>query len=241
MNDPETDASLLRFQSHVDHIGALLGNDAQRASFATYAVGLLRDGERKSMEPIACRACPDPKKADAAHQRLHNFVSNSPWSDHDVRLESVRYALDAMEKREPIVAWIVDDTGFLKQGNHSVGVQRQYSGAAGKVANCQVGPSLCLATNSRQLPVDFELYLPKSWAGDKAKRKEGHIPDEVHFQTKLQLALGMIRRAIVNRLASQRGDVVETVATAIVCVRARRFSELRDVLVDRRHGEAHVL
>ena len=200
MTDPETDAALQRFQLRVDTVGALLGDDARRASFATYAVGLLSEGERKSMEPIACRACPDPDKADAAHQRLQHFVANSPWSDRDVRRESVRYALVAMQKREPIVAWILDDTGFLKQGSHSVGVQRQYTGSAGKVTNCQVGVSLCLATKSQQLPVDFELYLPKSWANDKARRKEGHIPDEVHFQTKLQLALGMIRRAIEDGL-----------------------------------------
>ncbi len=200
MTDLETDAALQRFQSHVDRIGALLGDDGRRASFATYAVGLISDGERKSMEPIACRACPDPMLAGAAHQRLHNFVSNSVWSDRDVRRESARYALAEMAKREPIVAWVIDDTGFIKQGNHSVGVQRQYTGSAGKVTNCQVGPSLCLATKSQNVPVDFELYLPKSWANDKARRKEGHIPDEVHFQTKLQLALGMIRRAIDDKM-----------------------------------------
>ena len=199
MPDPAMDAALQRFQSHVDHIGGLLGNDARRASFATYAVGLLSQGERKSMEPIACRACPDPEKADAAHQRLHNFVSDATWSDRDVRRESARYALAAMQKREPIVAWLIDDTGFLKQGKHSVGVQRQYTGTAGKVTNCQVAASLSLATMSQQLPVDFELYLPKSWANNKARRAEGHIPDEVRFQTKPELALRMIERAIADK------------------------------------------
>ena len=200
MPDPTMDAALLRFQAHVDHIGGLLGNDARRASFATYTVGLISHGERKSMEPIACRACPDPEKADAAHQRLHNFVSDAAWSDRDVRRESARYALAAMQQREPIVAWLIDDTGFLKQGKHSVGVQRQYTGTAGKVTNCQVAPSLSLATMSQQVPVDFELYLPKSWANDKARRKEGHIPDEVLFQTKPALALAMIQRALDDKL-----------------------------------------
>ena len=200
MNDAEMDASLQRFQHHVDGIGALLGGDAQRASFATYAVGLLSEGERKSMEPIACRACPDPNKADAAHQRLHNFVSNAPWSDRDVRRGSARYALAAMEKREPVIAWVIDDTGFLKQGKHSVGVQRQYTGSAGKVTNCQVAPSLCLATKSQQVPVDFELYLPKTWANDKARRNKAHIPDDVRFQTKPEQALGMIQRAVDDDL-----------------------------------------
>lgn len=200
MPDAEMDAALLRFQHHVDHIGSLLGDDARKASFATYAVGLISEGERKSMEPIACRACPDPKKADAAHQRLHNFVSNSDWSDRDVRRESARYALAAMQQREPIIAWLIDDTGFLKQGKHSVGVQRQYTGSAGKITNCQVAPSLSLATKSQQVPVDFELYLPKPWANNKARRAEGHIPDAVQFQTKPQLALGMIQRAVDDDL-----------------------------------------
>lgn len=200
MSDAKMDAALQRFQGHVDHIGALLGDDARRASFATYAVGLISEGERKSMEPIACRACPDPAEADAAHQRLHNFVSNSEWSDRDVRRESARYALAAMEQREPIVAWLIDDTGFLKQGKHSVGVQRQYTGSAGKVTNCQVAASLSLATKSQQVPVDFELYLPVTWANNKARRAEGHIPDEVQFQTKPELALGMIERALDDKL-----------------------------------------
>jgi SRSO17 transposase len=91
-------------------------------------MGLLGDGERKSIEPIAARACPDPRKADAMHQRLLHFAVDSRWSDRDVRQEAARYALSAMTRREPVEAGIVDDTGFLKQGKHSVGVQRQYTG-----------------------------------------------------------------------------------------------------------------
>jgi len=94
----------------------------------------------------------------------------------------------------------VDDTGFLKQGTHSVGVQRQYTGSAGKITNCQIGVSLSLATRTEQLPVDFELYLPEDWANDPARRREARIPDTVLFQTKPQLALAMIKRAIEDRL-----------------------------------------
>jgi len=200
MSDLEMDAAQRRLTAHFDHIGDILGDDAKRASFATYAIGLLGDAERKSMEPIACRACPDPDRADAAHQRIHNFVSVSDWSDREVRRESARYALDALGKREPVLAWIVDDTGFIKQGKHSVGVQRQYTGSAGKITNCQIGVSLCLATKDQHLPVDFALYLPKTWANSKARRKEGQIPDDVQFQTKPELALGMIARAVEDGL-----------------------------------------
>jgi SRSO17 transposase len=78
--------------------------------------------------------------------------------------------------RGPIEAWILDDTGFLKQGSHSVGVQRQYTGTAGKVANCQTAPSLSIATRTEQLPIDFALYLPKSWTESPARRHEARIP-----------------------------------------------------------------
>ena len=105
-----------------------------------------------------------------------------------------------MTKRTAVSAWIVDDTGFLKQGKHSVGVQRQYTGSAGKITNCQVGVSLTIATQSDHVPVDFELYLPGSWANDPARRAEAHIPDAVMFKPKWELALDMIERAVVAGL-----------------------------------------
>ncbi|WP_370644261.1 transposase [Myxococcus sp. RHSTA-1-4] len=126
-------------------------------------------GERlQSVEPIAARACPDPERVDAMHQRLLHFAVDSKWSHRDVRRQAARYAL-----REPVEVWIVDDTGFLKQGKHSVGVQRQYTGSAGKVANCQLGVSLSVATRTEHLARDFELYLPELWANDEATRKDG--------------------------------------------------------------------
>src|SRR4029077_5046944 len=137
---------------------------------AVYAMGILGDGDRKSVEPIASRACGDARTADAAHQSLLHFVSNSRWSDRDVRRVATRHALEAMVTHSPVQTWIVDDTGFLKQGQHSVGVMRQYTGSAGKVANCQVGVSLSVATHHDQVPIDFELYLPKIWTDDATRR-----------------------------------------------------------------------
>jgi SRSO17 transposase len=189
-----------RLSAYLERIGQVLGRDDRRASFAVYAMGILGDGERKSIEPIAARACVDPARADAEHQRLLHFALDSPWSDRGVRREAARYAIDAMETRGTVESWIIDDTGFLKQGSHSVGVQRQYTGSAGKITNCQVATSLTVATRTEQVPIDFDLYLPESWANDAARRREARIPDDVQFATKSELALQLMRRALANNV-----------------------------------------
>ena len=195
-----TDAGEARLETFLEDVGALLRDKRRKASFATYALGLLGDGDRKSVEPIAARAVGSAAHVDAAHQRLCHFLTDSVWDDRAVRLMAAQYALKFMTTEQPIEASIIDDTGFLKQGKHSVGVQRQYTGSAGKVANCQVGVSLSLVTRSDHLPVDFELYLPTSWTDDPARRLEARIPDEVVFKTKPELALEMLSRAHQNRL-----------------------------------------
>jgi SRSO17 transposase len=197
---PETSeiAAAARLEQFFGRIGTHLKDRRKRESFAMYAFGILGDGERKSAEPIAARACADPDQTHNVHQKLLHFLSRSSWDDRAVRLEAARYAIEAVEEREPITTWIVDDTGFLKQGTHSVGVQRQYTGSAGKITNCQVGVSLAVATSSEQIPVDFDLYLPKLWIDDPQRRNEARIPDEVDFKTKIQLALEMIERAVRN-------------------------------------------
>jgi SRSO17 transposase len=190
-----TDAGRARLQSFLDDIGDLLRDKRRKASFATYALGLLGEGERKSVEPIAARACPDAKKVDAAHQRLLHFLSDSIWDDRAVRLTATRYALRFLTAKEPVEACVIDDTGFLKQGTHSVGVHRQYTGSAGKVANAQVATSLSLITKSDHLPIDFQLYLPEVWTEDAPRRKAARIPTDIEFKTKPELALQMLARA----------------------------------------------
>jgi len=197
LNEGETEKRLRDF---LQQIGKVLRNKKQRACFAGYATGLLGNAERKSAEPMAALLWPDPDELDAAHQRLLHFVGQADWQDSAVRSIAARYALDAMTRREPVQSWICDDTGFLKQGKHSVGVQRQYTGSAGKVTNCQVGASLTFATQTMHLPVDFELYLPHSWADDPTRRAEAKIPNDVQFRTKPQLALAMIDRALSAEL-----------------------------------------
>jgi SRSO17 transposase len=189
-----------RLEAYFDAIGELLGHPARRASFATYAMGLLADGERKSVEPIAARACPDAERVDALHQRLLHLLNDSNWSDRDVRRAAATHAIAALTEREPISAWLIDDTGFLKQGSHSVGVQRQYTGTAGKITNCQIGVSLSVATATEHLPVDFELYLSHKWIDRPELRAEARIPEDIVFRTKLELALTMIDRALADCL-----------------------------------------
>ena len=195
-----------RLHDYLDHLGEILGTPQRRTNFARYAFGLIGAGERKSMEPIAARSGASVAHMDAAHQRLQEFITDSAWNDHAVRLAAARYALEPMTQAAVPWAWIVDDTGFLKKGKHSVGVQRQYTGSAGKITNCQIGVSLSIATPQDHVAVDFELYLPECWANDPARRAEGRIPDDAHFKTKPRLALDMLRRAVKAKLP--RGTVL---------------------------------
>jgi SRSO17 transposase len=194
-----------RLEEYLRQTSGLLRDVRKRESFAIYAYGLFGDGERKSVEPIAARACGAPEAMEAMHAKLLHFVSDSKWDDREVRGFAARYAIEAMEKHDPVRAWIVDDTGFLKQGEHSVGVQRQYTGSAGKITNCQIGVSLAAATEDAHIPLDFELYLPRSWAESPERRKAARIPQEVTFKTKNDLALEMIERAACAKIP---GDIV---------------------------------
>ena len=96
---------------------------------------------------------------------LH-FVANSPWSDEAVLAKSREMVLPEIERHGPIKVWIIDDTGFPKQGEHSVGVKHQYCGQLGKQANCQVAVTLSIANEHASLPIAYRLYLPKEWAED---------------------------------------------------------------------------
>lgn len=187
-----------RLNGYFSTIGVALNNKTRRASFATYAMGLFGSADRKSAEPIAALASADAEACEPAHHRLLRFLRDSPWSDHAVRRVAAKHVIDAMTAEEPLQTWTVDDTGFLKQGAHSVGVQRQYTGSAGKIANCQIGVSLSVATRSAHAPIDFELYLPESWTSNAARREECHIPSDVEFKTKEDLALMMIDRAVAD-------------------------------------------
>ncbi len=196
-------------------LGRHLARREQKESFALYAHGILGDGERKSVEPIAARATgggdedeDDDQKArlcERMQARLLNFLRDSPWDDRTVRREAARYVIDGLEKQEPVTTWIIDDTGFPKQGKESVGVQRQYSGTLGKIGNCQIGVSLTIATKHEHVPIDFALYMPKSWTEDATRRVKARVPEDLVFKTKPDLALGLITRAVEDKIP---GDIV---------------------------------
>jgi SRSO17 transposase len=163
-----------------------------------YCTGLLLPGERKSVEPMAARLAPDNVRR--THQSLHHLVADAPWNDEEMLAEVRRYVLPTMQKQGPVVAWIVDDTGFPKQGKHSVGVARQYCGQIGKQDNCQAAVSLSVSTWGSSLPIAWRLYLPEVWCQDSERCQQAGVPEEIGFQTKPEIALEQMRRAVEQKV-----------------------------------------
>ena len=183
-----------RFAAYLDAIAAVLGHASRAAAARAYCTGLLLPGERKSIEPMAARIA--PARVQAAHQSLHHLVAKAEWDDAAL-LRAVReFVLPAIARHDPVRYWIVDDTGFPKKGQHSVGVARQYCGELGKQDNCQVAVSLSVANDQASLPIAYRLYLPEAWAADPKRRAKAGVPEEVAFETKPAIALGQLRQAL---------------------------------------------
>ena len=188
-----------RLAAYLDWLAQAAGHADRNVPLRNYCTGLLLDGERKSVEPMAARLAPD--NVQRMHESLHHFVAQSPWSDAAMLRQVRNYVLPAMEKKGPVTAWIVDETGFVKKGTHSVGVARQYCGRVGKTENCQVAVSLSVATATGSLPIAWRLYLPEEWANDPMRRAEADVPKQVQFQTKPEIALAQIRQAVEDGVA----------------------------------------
>ena len=180
------------FNRYIKKLCQALGHQDRHAGFADYSRGLMLPIERKSVEPLAAHI--DPLHVRAKHQSLHHLVAQSEWSDSAV-LACVRDWVMPELGRNSKFYWIVDDTGFPKKGEHSVGVARQYCGQLGKQDNCQVAVSLSLASERGSVPIDWRLYLPAVWAKDRRRRKKAGVPEELKFLTKPQIALEQIRAA----------------------------------------------
>ena len=161
-------------------------------------MGLLLPGERKSVEPMAARLAPNDVRR--MHQSLHHLVADAPWNDQAMLAEVRGQLLPELQKNGPVVAWIIDDTGFPKSGRHSVGVARQYCGQVGKQDNCQVAVSLSVSTWNASLPIAWRLYLPEVWASDPERRQRAGVPEDVEFQTKPEIALEQMREAIAQQV-----------------------------------------
>ena len=192
---PLTDPDLR--QRLVDYMTAVLpelGRKDRRPWADAYVRGLLLEGERKSIEPMAKRL------PDGNVQALQHFIGKSPWPYEPVRRQVAGVLCPEMGPG----LWIVDDTGFPKQGKHSVGVARQYSGTLGKVANCQVAVSLHHATPTASLPVEWALFLPEEWTQAPARCAAAGVPMPVRHQPKWRLALDLIDRVRTWGLPDQR-------------------------------------
>jgi len=178
------------FQEWLKPFLAVFKRSEQRCWAPLYLQGLIGEGARKSVEPMAERVCPGQT------QQLHHFVSTSPWSTAPLE-QVLRKTADALVGGEDAVL-IVDDTALPKQGKHSVGVKRQHCGVLGKQANCQVLVSLTLAQKEVPVPIALRLYLPKDWAQDKARREEAKVPESISFETKGDIALAQIDIALAD-------------------------------------------
>src|SRR3954454_2500306 len=152
MSPEELAVARERLEEFAAEMFAPLARSDQRAKGQTYVRGLLLDGRRKSMQPMAERLGVD-------HQGLQQFVSSSTWAVEPVRERLARRAVTVIDPD----AWVVDDTGFVKDGAASPGVARQYSGTLGKVGNCQIGVSVHAVTDTASCPLDWRLFLPGSW------------------------------------------------------------------------------
>src|SRR6266536_3369989 len=200
-----------RLATYLGRLSQVAGHADRIVPMQNYTKGLFLPIERKSIEPMAARLAPGNVRQ--MHQSLHHIVAEAAWSDSALLREVRREVLPAMTRKDPIAAWIVDDTGFPQKGTHSVGVTRQYCGQVGKQENCRVAVSLSLATWSSSLPVEYRLYLPKEWAEDAERREKTEVPEEVEFQTKPAIALDQIRAAVAGNL--ERGVVLADAAYGI--------------------------
>jgi SRSO17 transposase len=187
------DDSESRFAAYVEGLVSVIGHADRARPLRDYCMGLMMPCERKSVEPMA--AVTAPARVAAQHQSLLHFVGEGRWSDEKVLAKVRETVLPEIQRHGAIEAWIIDDTGFPKQGRHSVGVARQYCGQLGKEDNCQVAVSLSLANGHASLPVAYRLYLPQEWTTDHARLRKAGVPEDIAFKTKHEIALEQLRWA----------------------------------------------
>jgi SRSO17 transposase len=180
-------------ESFLESMFSGLGRVERRRAMDWYVKGLLLEGERKSIDPMAGRLVEEASEKEAMRQRLQQCVSGSAWADDEVMR---RLALKLEEDLPDIEALVLDDTGFPKKGKHSVGVARQYSGTLGRTDNCQVAVSLHLAGEKGSGCIGMRLYLPAEWTSDTKRLRKAGVPEDVSFKTKRDIALELIERAL---------------------------------------------
>jgi SRSO17 transposase len=176
-----------RLLAFVDRVVRPLPHVRQRENALVYVRGLIEHGGRKSLQPTLFRLGEPP----ARYESLQQFLADSPWDPELL----IRACAERVAPELGVLAWVVDDTGIAKDGKHSPGVKRQYSGTLGKIGNCQIAVSLHAVGERGTLPLGFSLYLPEEWCADSERRRAAKIPARVVFQTKPQLASVLVERA----------------------------------------------
>jgi SRSO17 transposase len=151
-----------------------------------YLRGLVEQGPRKSLEPLVARM-----GGEADYQSLQQFVADSPWDAGLV----VQAVAERVAPEIDVQAWVLDDTGFVKDGQHSPGVKRQYSGTLGKIGNCQIGVLAHAVGAKETVPLGWALYLPEEWCADPERRRRAKVPTEIAFKTKPELGAELVERA----------------------------------------------
>ena len=178
-------------ESFAERMTEGMGRPERRDALGHYITGLLLEGERKSIAPMAERLS-GFGDGEAMRQRMQQAVVVARWSESEM-FRRIARELTAIPEME---AFVIDDTGFPKKGEHSVGVARQYSGTLGRTDNCQVATSLHLAGERGSGCIGMRLYLPESWAEDRERCVRAGVPEEVAFQKKGALALELLDAAI---------------------------------------------
>jgi SRSO17 transposase len=210
------------FMAYLERLTAAVGHADRHEPLRVYLEGLLLPGERKSVEPMAARI--DPRNVRSRHQSMHHFVATSRWDAGRIIGVARDYALAEFEHHGGVEAWVLDDTAFPKKGNHSVGVGRQYCGVLGKQDNCQVAVTVSLANELMSVPAAYRLYLPESWAKDRARREVAGVPQEVVFQTKTEIARDQIDQLLADGVPK---------APVVMDAFYGRATDLRDELAKR--------
>lgn len=176
----------------VEVLAEAMNRPVQVRNGGLYLRGLIEQGARKSLEPMVERL-----GQDGDYQSLQQFLADSPWDPALV----VQAVAERVAPRIDVQAWVLDDTGFPKDGKDSPGVKRQYSGTLGKTGNCQIGVSVHAVGSKGTVPLGWALYLPEEWCEDAGRRRKAKIPEAVVFKTKPELAVGLVERAAGWELA----------------------------------------
>jgi SRSO17 transposase len=176
-----------RLAGFVEEVAEPLALRRQRENALLYVRGLVEHGGRKSLQPTLFRL----EESPARYESVQQFLADSPWDP----VVLVRGCAEWVAPEIGVLAWVVDDTGVVKDGKHSPGVKRQYSGTLGKIGNCQITVSVHAVGERGTLPLGWCLYLPEEWCDDRERRQKAKVPDGVRFQTKPALAADLCEQA----------------------------------------------